>query len=140
MRTEPRRHTCLPDRSAQKHAWRQLRNVGGSASTGRWLIQRVVARTWNLSAIQDPDALDHLWEDLVSVVAARRPSHADERKLARAFMGHASDWWAEHRGSQAEWSFADTAKLGDQLRLGAVGQAQELACLRTDRRCAPRVQ
>ncbi|HKG23962.1 MAG TPA: ATP-binding protein, partial [Blastocatellia bacterium] len=57
-----------------------------------------------------------LWEDLVSVLRARRPSTVAEDELLRAFAGHGSDWLATRRGTQEVWSYADTAEFRDRLR------------------------
>ena len=78
-------------------------------------LQRTVAAV-ALSAIEDPDAVDRLWPDLIEAVSARRPPRLDEAALLRAVAGHSADWYAGRRGAQASWSYADTAELGDRLR------------------------
>jgi hypothetical protein len=78
-------------------------------------VQRTMARTM-LSVIDEPSALDRLWDDLTVVIRARRPVTVPEPDLVRAFLGHGSDWYATRRGVQGVWSYADTAVLRDQLR------------------------
>jgi hypothetical protein len=78
-------------------------------------VQRTLSRTV-LSTIDEPGALDRLWEDLTAVVRARRPPTVPEGELLRAFAGHGSDWLANRRGAQAAWSFADTAEFRHRLR------------------------
>lgn len=78
-------------------------------------VQRVVSRIV-MSAVEETGAIDRLWPDLVDVVRARRPRLVDEAALLRSIAGHASDWYANRRGAQNEWSFADAAELRDRLR------------------------
>jgi len=78
-------------------------------------MQRTVAMVV-LSTIEETAAIDRLWPDLIGAVSARRPPRLSEPALLRAMAGHAADWYAGRRGSQASWSYADTAELGDWLR------------------------
>jgi hypothetical protein len=78
-------------------------------------VQRTVARTV-LATIEQPGALDRLWDDLLGVIRARRPARLGQNKLMRAVAGHAADWYAQRRGAQGVWTYADTSKLGAQLR------------------------
>lgn len=78
-------------------------------------VQRTLARTV-LSTIDEPGALDRLWDDLTVVIRARRPVRVGEGDLLRAFVGHGSDWYATRRGVQGVWSYTDTAGFRDQLR------------------------
>jgi len=92
----------------------------GECATARRLmadeyVQRTLARTV-LSTIEEPGALDRMWDDLLGAVRARRPPRIDHARLLRAFAGHAADWYAQRRGAQGAWSYPDTNTLGDQLR------------------------
>jgi hypothetical protein len=78
-------------------------------------VQRTLSRTV-LSIIDEPSALDRLWDDLTVVIRARRPVRVPERDLLRAFVGHGSDWYATRRGVQGVWTYGDTGVLRDQLR------------------------
>src|SRR5207244_7865608 len=75
-------------------------------------VQRTLSRTI-LSTIDEPGALDRLWNDFVGVVRARRPVTVPESDLLRALAGHGSDWLANRRGAQSFWPFADTAACRD---------------------------
>jgi hypothetical protein len=78
-------------------------------------VQRTFARVV-LSTIEETEALDRMWEDIVGVVRARRPPAVDDTALLRAFAGHAADWYANHRGSQGAWSYTDTEDISNRLR------------------------
>ncbi|HEX6678819.1 MAG TPA: FtsK/SpoIIIE domain-containing protein [Actinomycetes bacterium] len=69
-----------------------------------------------LSMVDEPGALERLWDDLTVVVRARRPVTVPEADLLRAFAGHGSDWLANRRGVQGVWPYADTAGFRDRLR------------------------
>ncbi len=85
-------------------------------------VQRQLARTI-LSTIGEPGVLDRMWDDLATVVRARRPTTVAESDLLRAFAGHGSDWFATRRGAQGAWSYADTDLLRDQLRSALLAKA-----------------
>jgi hypothetical protein len=68
-----------------------------------------------LSTIDEPSAIDRLWEDVTIVARARKPVRVDERNLLRALAGHGSDWYATRRGVQGVWSYADTAHFRDEI-------------------------
>jgi hypothetical protein len=78
-------------------------------------VQRTVARTV-LATIEQPDAVDRLWDDLLGVIQARRPPRLAAATLLRAFTGHAADWYAQRRGAQGRWAYTDTNTLANQLR------------------------
>ncbi len=69
-----------------------------------------------LSTIEDTDALDRLWPEFLSVVRAKRLPKSNEQELLYCLLGHASYWFADHRGAQASWSYAETEELADKLR------------------------
>jgi len=100
-------------------------------------VQRTLSRTV-VSALDEPGALDRLWDDLVGVVRARRPPAIDEHDLLRAFAGHGADWLASRRGAQSVWPYPDTAEfrgrleavLLDKLDSGGANAATLLAALR----------
>jgi len=69
-----------------------------------------------LSTIEDTDALDRLWPELLSVVRTKRLPKSNEPELLRCLLGHATYWFADHRGAQAGWSYAETQELVDKLR------------------------
>jgi hypothetical protein len=77
-------------------------------------VQRTVSRIV-ISTFEEAGALDRLWPDVVDVVRARRARDIDEHQLFRAFAGHAADWYAQRRGAQNAWSYADTAQLQQLL-------------------------
>jgi len=77
-------------------------------------IQATFARIV-LSTIEDTDALDRLWLDLMSVVQARRSPKSNLQELLRCLSSHASYWFADRRGTQAGWSYAETEELADKL-------------------------
>jgi len=84
-------------------------------------VQRTLSRTV-LSTIDEAGAVDRLWEDLTSVVRARRPVTVPDADLLRSFAGHGSDWIATRRGVQGVWSYADTAEYRDRLRAIFLGR------------------
>jgi hypothetical protein len=69
-----------------------------------------------LSTIEDTEALERLWPELLSVVRAKRLPKSNEPELLRCLMGHAAYWFADHRGAQAGWTYAETEQLADTLR------------------------
>lgn len=79
------------------------------------VVTRTVARV-ALAAAEHPEALDRLWADIVAVLRARRPTPIDEQVLLSAFAGHAADWYAYRRGTQAGWSYEATEALAATLR------------------------
>ncbi|CUU57372.1 AAA-like domain-containing protein [Parafrankia irregularis] len=78
-------------------------------------VQRTLGRV-TLSVVNQPDALERLWDDLVLVLRARRPVTVRDDDLLRAYLGHGSDLLATRRGVQGGWSYADTAGFRDRLR------------------------
>lgn len=93
-------------------------------------VQRTLSRTV-ASTIDEPGALDRLWDDLVGVLRARLRPGVAEPELLRAFAGHGADWLAQRRGAQGGWSYADTGEFRDRLqdvlfdRLTGPGDAAE---------------
>ncbi|OHV29039.1 ATPase [Pseudofrankia sp. EUN1h] len=83
--------------------------------TGDDYVQRTIARVV-LATIEESGALDRLWGDLAAVVSARRPPEMGEHELLRAVAGHGADWYAERRGAQGAWTYADTAQVEELLR------------------------
>jgi hypothetical protein len=69
-----------------------------------------------VSITEDDGALDRLWTDLKVRARADRQGSMDEGVLLRSLMVYASAWFAHRRGSQAAWSYADTAELEYKLR------------------------
>ncbi|HEX9423789.1 MAG TPA: DUF87 domain-containing protein [Pyrinomonadaceae bacterium] len=78
-------------------------------------FQRTFSHTI-LSTIEDSDALDRLWPDLLSVVQAKTPPRIDEQDLLRCVLMHASHWFSHKRGAQAEWTYTQTEELASNLR------------------------
>ncbi|WP_214104025.1 ATP-binding protein, partial [Acrocarpospora catenulata] len=78
-------------------------------------VQRTISRIV-LSTVDEDYALDRLWPELQSVVSARRPPRTDLGRLLRSLAGHGADWYAQRRGAQGAWLYADTSELGDRLR------------------------
>jgi hypothetical protein len=69
-----------------------------------------------LSTMEDAAALDRLWDDLVSTLTARRLPGVSGAASLRAFAGHATESFAQRRGSQAGWSYASATEFSDLLR------------------------
>ncbi|MFF3020732.1 ATP-binding protein [Streptomyces sp. NPDC057939] len=74
-------------------------------------LSRVVTTT-----IDEPSALDRLWEDLTTAIGARRPPTVPLDDLLRAYAGHGTDWLATRRGAQRSWTYTDTAEFRTHLR------------------------
>jgi hypothetical protein len=90
-------------------------------------VQRTLSRAV-LSSIDEPGALDRLWDDLVAVLKAHKPvTVVDHRDLVRAFAGHGADWLATRRGAQGAWSYRDTAELSERLRETLLAKAADTA-------------
>ncbi len=68
------------------------------------------------SIMEDPDALDRLWPDLLTIIHAQRPEYIDEMALQRSLATHAADWFAQRRGAQAGWSYTATEMFATLLR------------------------
>ena len=77
-------------------------------------IQATFARIV-LSTIEDTDALDRLWLDMLSVVQATRSPKSNLQELLRCLSSHASYWFADRRGAQASWSYTETQGLAGKL-------------------------
>ncbi|MFI8421134.1 ATP-binding protein [Streptomyces sp. NPDC085479] len=86
-------------------------------------VRQTVARL-ALSTAEHTTALDRLWPEIVAVLRARRTSPVPERPLLTAFAGHAADWYAERRGTQAGWSYQATDALASALRAALISKAQ----------------
>lgn len=69
-----------------------------------------------LSTFEQPEALDRLWEDLLTVLRARQAASVDETALLRAFAGHGADWLVHRRGAPQAWSYGDASELRHQLQ------------------------
>jgi DNA helicase HerA-like ATPase len=78
-------------------------------------VRRTFARIV-LSTIEQVDALDRLWPDLVEAVRSTQPDGVDEGRLLRSLAGHLADLYARRRGAQSGWMFADTQRLSGTLR------------------------
>ena len=85
------------------------RSLSGDAD-----IRRVFARLV-LSTIEDTDALDRRWPDLLAVVNAKRAPRSNLVQLLRCLVVHSAYWFTGRRGSQADWSYADTAGLAERV-------------------------
>lgn len=80
-----------------------------------------------LSTMEDAAALDRMWDDFTAVVRTRRRTIVDEGTLLRALAGHLADWFAQRRGAQSEWSYADTAALASELAGALIERAEGAA-------------
>lgn len=78
-------------------------------------VQRAVARI-ALATVEEAGALDRLWADLTAAISARRPPRVDLDQLLRSLAGHAADWYAQRRGAQNSWLYADTVEFADRFR------------------------
>jgi hypothetical protein len=78
-------------------------------------LQRTLSRLIQ-SSMEDPEALERLWPDLVAEVAPHRPAGVDERSLLCSLAVHASRRLADRRGGQSGWSYAATDAYARALR------------------------
>ncbi len=85
-------------------------------------FQRTFARI-ALSSIEDGDALDRLWPDLVVLVRSRAVAGVDEDELLLCLIARAAEWFALRRGAQGGWPYSATRTLADRLREVLVGKA-----------------
>jgi hypothetical protein len=79
------------------------------------IVKAVFARTV-LSAIEEPETLDRMWDDLASTLTARRPAGLNGPASLRAFVGHAAESFSQTRGTQGGWSYRSAAEFSDALR------------------------
>jgi hypothetical protein len=77
-------------------------------------VQSAVARMVQ-SALENPDALDRMWPDVVAVVRPRRAAHLAERDVLAAVAGHTAQWFVDRRGARLGWRFADSDELARLL-------------------------
>jgi hypothetical protein len=101
---------CAETCAGNKQACRTARQIVGVHT-----FQRNFARLVQ-SVLEDASALDRLWPELVALVRARRSRLMEESELLPALSTHAADWYAEHRGAQASWTFSETEQLATHLR------------------------
>ncbi|MGW1710954.1 ATP-binding protein [Streptomyces sp. NPDC002206] len=78
-------------------------------------VQRNLARIVT-TTVDEPGALDRLWDDLTTAIDARRPPTVPTTDLLRAYAGHGTDWLATRRGAQRSWTYTDTAEFRDRMR------------------------
>ncbi|MGV9248051.1 ATP-binding protein [Streptomyces sp. NPDC003710] len=74
-------------------------------------LARIVTTT-----VDEPGAIDRLWDDLTSAIDARRPPTIPTADVLRAYAGHGTDWLATRRGAQRSWTYTDTAEFRDRMR------------------------
>jgi hypothetical protein len=97
--------------------WEAARRLVESAA-----FQRSFARLV-LSVMEDPEALERLWPELVALARARRPPEADERELLRCTALYAAEWYAQRRGAQSGWPYRSTQVLAGRLRAMLIAKA-----------------
>jgi hypothetical protein len=68
------------------------------------------------STMEDPDALDRLWPDLVAEVWAQRPPGIDGGLLLRAMAVHGVSRFVSRRGATAGWSYDATDSMARLLQ------------------------
>ena len=85
-------------------------------------VQKVLSRVVVSTAVE-PGALARTWPELLSVLRPRWPLDVPEELLLAAFAGHAADWWAQRRGAQAGWSYADVEAAAGAVRDGLLAAA-----------------
>lgn len=91
------------------------RAASDDPSFRRDFVRYLISRTeWD-------QAPDPLWDELVARAQMFRlpgigQSTANEDVVMRAVIVHMARWFAQRRGSQNGWSFADTNELEDKLR------------------------
>jgi len=61
------------------------------------------------------DALERLWPALLEYVQAVRQRDVMEEKIIQGILVTASEWFAERRGSQSGWTYAETGELAEKL-------------------------
>lgn len=69
-----------------------------------------------ISITEDETALDPLLDNLVVRVHSFRQRDMDKNVMLRAMIIYASRWFAQHRGAQNGWTYAETAELEKSLR------------------------
>lgn len=77
-------------------------------------IQRSLSRLL-LSFVEDSDALDRLWPDLMTAARTRYPPDADTPAFLRCLLIHSAHRLAHRRGAQAGWSYAETVALAELI-------------------------
>ena len=78
-------------------------------------LQKILARAV-MSTIEDPAALDRLWQEIVDSVRARKPPGIPFIPLMRSFLAHGTEWLIGRRGAQAGWDYALTSRLSELLQ------------------------
>jgi hypothetical protein len=68
-----------------------------------------------LSMLEEVEALDRLWDDILLAVHAHRPVRNDEQEFMQCLLMGASRWFAERRGKQSGWSYAETREMATVL-------------------------
>jgi hypothetical protein len=76
--------------------------------------QRTLSRLI-LSTIEDGEALDRLWHDLLATARALYPPEVDEAQLLHCLLIRSARWFAERRGKQSGWSYQQTRAFADSL-------------------------
>ena len=99
--------TCQP---AQGNACQMARELVEDRA-----FQRTFARVLQ-STIEDPNALDRMWDDIWLVFQAKRPPTSNWKDLFRCLLIRASYWYTERRGAQAGWSYTETQAFGQAVR------------------------
>ena len=80
-----------------------------------------------LSAIEDANAIPETWQEIVIAIRALRPTYAelDGEHLVQCVSTRAAQNFAERRGAQAGWTYADTEALAGSLRALLGRQAED---------------
>ncbi|MFE7589608.1 ATP-binding protein [Kitasatospora sp. NPDC057512] len=78
-------------------------------------VQRNLARIVT-TVVDEPGALDRLWDDLTTAIDARRPPAVPTSEVLRAYVGHGTDRLATRRGAQRSWTYTDTGEFRDRVR------------------------
>ena len=102
--------TCAGSCSTQRSTCQVAQQIVASVTFQR-AFTRVV-----LSIMEEMDALDHMWEDILVVMRAHRPVKTDEQKLMKCLLTRAAHWFVERCGTQANWSYAETREMAKVLR------------------------
>lgn len=71
-----------------------------------------------LSAMEDSNAVPNMWEEVLVVIRMLRPAFADlkEEHLAQCVSTRLAESYAERRGAQLGWTYAETASFAAALR------------------------
>lgn len=104
----------LPDAGGIDNTTREARELA-EAMLAEHAVRRVLLRAIT-TACADPCAIDGVWADVAALAHARRPAHIPIGRLISELAIAGSRWVARRRGSQAGWSYENTALFESACR------------------------